>query len=38
VKVIKDISAAAAGVSILLWGIILGIETYRLLRLFSIFR
>jgi diacylglycerol kinase (ATP) len=37
VKVIKDISAAAAGVSILLWGIILGIETYELLRLFSIF-
>ena len=38
VKVIKDISAAAAGVSILLWGIILGIETYQLLRLFSILR
>jgi diacylglycerol kinase (ATP) len=38
VKVIKDISTAAAGVSILLWGIILSIETYQLLRLFSIFR
>lgn len=33
VKVIKDISAAAAGISILLWGIILGIETYRVIRL-----
>ncbi|AOY60440.1 MULTISPECIES: diacylglycerol kinase [Desulfococcus] len=36
VKVIKDISAAAAGICILLWGIILAIETYQVLRLFSI--
>jgi diacylglycerol kinase (ATP) len=36
VKVIKDISAAAAGISILLWGIILGIEAYRVIRLFTL--
>lgn len=36
VKVIKDISAAAAGICILLWGIILSIEAYQVLRLFSI--
>jgi diacylglycerol kinase (ATP) len=36
VKVIKDISAAAAGISILLWGVILGIETYRVIRLFRL--
>ena len=29
VKVIKDISAAAAGICILLWAIILIVETYR---------
>ena len=29
IKVIKDISAAAAGICILLWAIILVIETYR---------
>jgi len=33
VKVIKDIAAVAAGISILLWGIILGIETYRIFQL-----
>ncbi len=38
VKVIKDIAAAAAGISILLWGIILGIETYRIFQLPWIFR
>jgi diacylglycerol kinase (ATP) len=36
VKVIKDISAAAAGISILLWGIILGIEAYRVIQLFTL--
>lgn len=31
IKVIKDISAAAVGVSILLWVVILGMEAWRLL-------
>ncbi|WP_373501811.1 diacylglycerol kinase [Desulfococcus sp.] len=38
VKVIKDIAAAAAGICILLWGIILGIETYRIFQLPWVFR
>ena len=33
VKVIKDISAAAAGICILLWGIILILEAWRVVRL-----
>jgi diacylglycerol kinase (ATP) len=32
VKVIKDISAAAAGICILLWAVILMVEGYRVLR------
>lgn len=34
IRMIKDIAAAAAGISILLWVIILGVETFRLWRLF----
>lgn len=34
VKVIKDIAAAACGICILLWMIILFLETYRLIRFF----
>jgi len=34
IKVIKDISAAAAGIAILLWGLVLGVETFRVVRLF----
>jgi diacylglycerol kinase (ATP) len=34
IRIIKDISAAAAGISILLWVIILGVESYRLWHLF----
>ena len=33
IKVIKDISAAAAGISILLWAIVLIVETCRVARL-----
>ena len=33
VKVIKDISAAAAGICILLWGVILVLESWRVVRL-----
>ena len=33
VKVIKDISAAAAGICILLWGVILVLESWRVLKL-----
>ena len=33
VKVIKDIAAAAAGLNILLWLVVLGFETYRVLYL-----
>ena len=34
VKVIKDISAAAAGICILFWGVILILESWRVVRLF----
>ena len=34
IKVIKDISAAAAGICILLWLVILIMESYRVLRFF----
>lgn len=34
VKVIKDISAAAAGLNILLWLVVIGFESYRVLRIF----
>ena len=34
VKVIKDISAAAAGICILLWAVILILESWRVVRLF----
>lgn len=37
VKVIKDISAAAAGICIFLWAIILVVETYRVLRFLHLF-
>ncbi|BDD87737.1 diacylglycerol kinase [Desulfofustis limnaeus] len=33
IKVIKDISAAAAGISILIWAVVLAVETYRVARL-----
>jgi len=33
IKVIKDISAAAAGISILIWTLVLAVETYRVARL-----
>jgi diacylglycerol kinase (ATP) len=33
IKVIKDISAAAAGISILIWTVVLAVETYRVARL-----
>jgi diacylglycerol kinase len=33
IRITKDIAAAAAGLSILVWGIILAIESVRLLRL-----
>lgn len=33
VKVIKDISAAAAGICILFWGVVLALESLRVLRL-----
>lgn len=36
IKVIKDISAAAAGICILLWAVILVVESWRVLRLFMI--
>jgi len=35
VKVIKDISAAAAGICILLWLVVLMMESYRVLRFLS---
>lgn len=35
IKAIKDISAAAAGVCILLWAIMLCIESYRVLKLIT---
>ena len=35
VKVIKDISAAATGICILLWSIILCFESYRVFQLLS---
>lgn len=35
VKVIKDIAAAAAGISILLWVVVIGFETIRLIRLMT---
>jgi len=34
IKVIKDIAAAAAGVCIFLWWVILAVETYRVITLF----
>lgn len=37
VKVIKDISAAAAGLNIVLWLVVLGFETYRVLRFLLLF-
>jgi diacylglycerol kinase (ATP) len=36
IKVIKDISAAAAGISILLWAVIMGFELSRLWRAFTL--
>ena len=35
VKVIKDISAAAAGICILFWGVILVVESWRVLKLIT---
>ena len=35
VKVIKDISAAAAGICILLWGVVLVVESWRLVKLIT---
>jgi hypothetical protein len=35
IKVIKDISASAVGIGILLWSIIMAVELVRLRRLFS---
>ena len=37
-KVIKDIAAAAAGISILMWAIILVVETYRVVRFIMLLR